>query len=89
MEDMFQQQNEKSSRLVRVLYELLQGKRELVRVYSRTLQQELCFVNTERVNPDLVPGDCPVYSTRELAHILSLSDEEFQRFHYLKTRLVG
>ncbi len=89
MEDMFRQHGRKSSGLVRVLYDLLQGKRELVRVYSRALGQELCFINAERVNPDLVPGNCPVYTTRELAYILSLSGEEFQRFHYLKTRLVG
>ncbi len=79
----------KSSRLVMALYELLQGKRELLRVYSKALQQEICFVNTERANADLLPANCPVYTTRELAYILSLSEEEFQRFHDLKTRLVG
>jgi hypothetical protein len=72
------------------LYELLQGKRNMLRVYSELLQDELCFVNAESLPPeDLARLDCPVYTTRELAHILSLSDEEFRRFHYLKTRLVG
>jgi hypothetical protein len=79
---------EESSALLLALYELLQGKRELLRVYSRALQQELCFVNTERAHADL-PANCPVYTTRELAYILSLSEEDFRRFHQRKTRMVG
>ena len=62
----------------------------MIRVYSETLQNELCFVNDEHIPPEeLARLDCPVYTTRELAYILSLSDQEFRRFHYLKTRLVG
>ncbi len=71
------------------LYELLQGERDTVKVYSKALESELCFVNPHRMNPDQVTVDCPVYTTRELAHIISLSGEDFRRFHYLKTRLVG
>ncbi len=71
------------------LYELLQGERDRVRVYSKALQSDICFVNPARHNPDTLPMDCPVYTTRELAFVLSLTAEEFRRFHYLKTRLVG
>ena len=71
------------------LYELLQGEREMVRLYSKALESELCFVNPERQKPDQLSMDCPVYTTRELAYVLSLSQEDFRRFHYLKTRLVG
>ncbi len=71
------------------LYELLEGERDTVRVYSRALQSELCFVNPALRDPDQIQTDCPVYTTRELAFVLSLSEEEFRRFHYLKTKLVG
>ena len=71
------------------LYELLQGERDMVRVYSKALHSELCFVNPERKNPDQLTADCPVYTTRELAYVISLSEDDFRRFHYLKTRLVG
>ncbi len=71
------------------LYELLQGERDMVRVYSKALQSELCFVNPDLVDPTQLNIDCPVYATRELAYVLSLSAEDFRRFHYLKTRLVG
>ena len=85
------QKNKTTSRpdLLLALYELVQGDREMVRVYSKALQNDICFVNPERVNPETLAFDCPVYTTRELAYIISLSEEEFQRFHYLKTRLVG
>ena len=71
------------------LYELLQGERDMVQVYSKALQSNVCFVNPELKNPDQLTPDCPVYTTRELAYIISLSAEDFRRFHYLKTRLVG
>jgi hypothetical protein len=85
------QKNKSASQpdLLLALYELVQGEREMVRVYSKALQSDICFVNPERVNPETLTLDCPVYTTRELAYIISLSPEEFQRFHYLKTRLVG
>jgi len=75
--------------LLLLLYELLQGQREMVRVYSRALQSEICLVNTPQTRPELLTLDCPVYTTRELAQIISLSAEEFQRFHDRKTRMVG
>jgi hypothetical protein len=75
--------------LLVLLYELLQGQREMVRVYSGALQSEICLVNTQQTKPELLALDCPVYTTRELAQIISLSEEEFQRFHHLKTRMVG
>ncbi|GAB4341000.1 MAG: hypothetical protein Kow0037_27260 [Calditrichia bacterium] len=71
------------------IYELLQGERDMVRVYSHTLQCHLSFVNPERQNPELLQNGDPVYTTRELAYVLSLSREDLIRFHYLKTRLVG
>jgi len=75
--------------LVVKLYELLQGQRDMVRVYSKAFQSDLCFINPERLHSDLIPTDCPVYTTRELAHIISLPEGEFQYFHSLKTRMVG
>jgi len=90
MVDIAQNTPEKSPELLVKLYELLQGERNIIRTYSHVLQSELCFVNAEKTSPEeLARLDCPVYTTRELAYILSLSDEEFRRFHYLKTRLVG
>ena len=71
------------------LYELLQGERDMVRAYSKALQNELCFVNPKRKDPAQPAIDCPVYTTRELAYVISLSEEDFRRFHYLKMRLVG
>ncbi len=75
--------------LVLKLYELLEGERDSVRLFSKALNCDLLFVNPERVNPDLLTHDCPVYTTRELAYVLSLTPEEFRRFHYLKMKLVG
>lgn len=83
------QSEEKQPDLLVILYELLQGQREMVRVYSKVLQSEICLVNTPLSTPELLTLDCPVYTTRELAQIISLSPEEFQRFHHLKTRMVG
>ena len=90
MVNTFQQKEKQSPDLLVRLYELLQGEKKMIRAYSKALQSELCFVNAEQVPPEeLARLDCPVYTTRELAYIISLSDEEFRRFHYLKTRLVG
>jgi hypothetical protein len=75
--------------LTLALYELLQGKREFVRIYSNTLQSDLCFVNTNKLDSATLTIDCPIYTTKELAYIITLSKEDFLRFHYLKTRLVG
>ncbi len=71
------------------LYELLQGERDMVQVYSRALEGEVCFVNPALRDPEQVQLACPVYSTRELAYVISLSEQDFRRYHYLKTRLVG
>lgn len=71
------------------LSQLLQGERDMVMVHSKALQSDICFVNPALRDPATVQADCPVYTTRELAFILSLSPEEFRRFHYLKTKLVG
>ena len=69
------------------LYELLQGEREVVKVYSKVLNSDLYFVNPElqeRVEDEL---ECPTYTTRELSFVLSMTAEELQQYHYLKTRL--
>jgi hypothetical protein len=70
------------------IYELLQGDREMIKIYSKSLGSEICFVNAETTPAmrELPPG-CPVYTTEELAFVLTLSEEEFKRFHYLKNRL--
>lgn len=70
------------------LYELLQGERDMVRVHSKALDSEICFVNPEIHNPENLPPDCPAYTTRELAFVLSLSPAELQRYHYLKMKLI-
>jgi len=70
------------------LSELLQGERDMVMIYSKALQSDICFVNTALCDPETLQIDCPIYTTRELAFVLSLSDEEFRRFHYLKTKLI-
>ncbi len=69
------------------LYELLQGERESVRVYSKALDSELYFVNSEDVAHQQKSLNCPVYTTRELAFVLSLSPSELKRYHYLKQKL--
>jgi hypothetical protein len=70
------------------IYELIQGEREMVRIYSKSLESDICLVNAEMTTPLQLPTDCPIYTTEELAFVLSLSEEEFKRFHYIKTRLV-
>jgi hypothetical protein len=71
------------------LSELLQGEREMIRVHSEAFDSDICFVNPALCDPSTLQTDCPVYTTRELAHILSLSPEEFQRFNDLKTSSVS
>lgn len=70
------------------LYELLQGERDMVRIHSKTLGSDICFVNPERHASESLPPDCPAYTTRELAFVLSLSPAELQRYHYLKMKLI-
>ncbi|GEM_PF-5100214 len=66
---------------------LVQGERESVRVYSKALDSELYFVNSEDVAHQQKSLNCPVYTTRELAFVLSLSPSELKRYHYLKQKL--
>lgn len=70
------------------LYELLQGEREMVRVYSKALNGEICFVNSDDPLRGDLPAGLPVYSARELSFVLSLSAAELRRYHYLKMKLV-
>lgn len=63
------------------LSELLQGEREMIRVRSDAFDSDICFVNPALRDPSTLQMDCPVYTTGELAHILSLSPEEFRKFH--------
>ncbi|RMF57939.1 MAG: hypothetical protein D6748_10070 [Calditrichaeota bacterium] len=72
--------------LIVKLYELIQGKRNSVRVYSGELGGEVCFINPEVGTPTEVEKDCPIYTTRELAFVLSLNKDELRRYHYLKQR---
>ena len=70
------------------LYELLQGEREMVWVYSNALNGEICFVNSDEPGRSDVPAGLPVYTARELSFVLSLSAAELRRYHYLKMKLV-
>jgi len=70
------------------LSELLQGERDMIKVYSRAFNSDICFINPAVCDPSTLPTDCPVYTTRELAHVLSLSPEEFRRFHGVKKQRV-
>lgn len=70
------------------IFELIQGEREILRIYSKSLESEICLINPELTSPLHLAMDCPVYTTEELAFILPLNEDEFKRFHYLKTRLV-
>jgi hypothetical protein len=70
------------------LYELIQGERDMVRVHSNALDSEICFVNPALYDPAALQMDCPVYTTRELAQVLSLSPEEFRRFQSAKKQRI-
>lgn len=68
------------------LCELLQGELDMIRVHSDAFDSDICFVNPALCDPSTLQTDCPVYTTRELAHILSLSQEEFRQFHGVKKK---
>ncbi len=70
------------------LFELLQGEREKIYIYSKKLGCKICLVNPALINPKTIKSNYPVYTTKELAFILSFDADELRRFHYLKTRLV-
>jgi len=69
------------------LYELVQGEREMVKFYSKSLDSELCFVNPALQDVEKLPADVTIYTTRELSFVLSMNPEELQRYHYLKMKL--
>ena len=75
-----------NSDLVFKLSELLQGERGTLKVHSDTFDSDICFINPAVCDPSTLQMDCPVYTTRELAHVLSLSQEEFRRFHDVKEK---
>ncbi len=70
------------------LYEFLQGERGELKIFSRVLGEELYFVNPVKIPESNWPMDKAVYTTREIALILSLSPSELKRYHYLKSKLV-
>ncbi len=70
------------------IYELLEGERDMLKVHSKALNSEICFVNPDFKKSKMLPTDCPTYTTRELAFVLSMSPTELQRYHYLKMKLV-
>jgi len=70
------------------LYELLQGERDVVSVYSKALECTVHFVNPGVADMEAIADLSPVYTTRELAFVLSLSEEELRRYHYLKLKLI-
>ena len=70
------------------LYELLQGQRDMVKVFSKALDSDIYFVNPASKNVDSKTLDGPMYSTREISFVLSLSPAELRRYHYLKMKLV-
>ena len=61
------------------LYELIQGEREMVRVYSKALDSALCFVNSDAGALVDAPHDQPLYTAREISFVLSMSAEELRR----------
>ena len=70
------------------LYELLQGQRNKVIVFSKVLNEKLMFINPAFYPEAELDTENTVYTTRELAFVLSLNTEEFRRYHYLKRHLV-
>ena len=67
------------------LYELLRGERSAMKVFSKVLNEEIEFVSAAGEEAD---ASRPVYTTRELSFILSMSPDELRKYHYFKTRLV-
>lgn len=74
--------------VMRQLHDLLQGDRGMVEIYSKSLENTICFINPDIIDPESLGDDRPLYTTREISFVLSLSPEEFRRYHYLKTNLV-
>lgn len=74
--------------LVLRIYELLQGERDMVKIYSKQLRCEIYLVNPALKDPQELRVPVPVYTTHELAFVLALSGEELKRFHYLKKKLL-
>jgi hypothetical protein len=70
------------------LYEFLQGERGELKIFSKVLGEELYFVNPVKIPESNWPTEKAVYTTREIAFVLSLSPAELQRYHYLKSKLV-
>lgn len=71
------------------LYELIQGERGIVKIYSEFLECEIYLINPGVTNLPPLPDDCPIYTTEELAFLVNLSEDDLRRYHYLKTRLIG
>jgi hypothetical protein len=78
-----------NSNLLFKLSELLQGEREMLKIHSDTFDSDICFVNPAVCDPSTLQMDCPVYTTKELAQVLSLSPEEFRQSHGLKVKSVA
>lgn len=78
-----------NSDLIFKLSELLQGERGMLKVHSDTLDSDICFVNPAVCNPSILQMECPIYTTKELAQVLSLSPEEFRQSHVLKEKSVA
>lgn len=74
--------------LVLRIYELLQGERDMIKIYSKQLRCEIYLVNPALKDPQALRVPVPVYTTSELAFVLSLSKDELKRFHYLKKKLL-
>ena len=70
--------------LILKLSELLQGERSMLKVHSNAFDSDICFVNPAVCDPATLQMECPVYTTKELAQVMSLSPAEFQKFHSLK-----
>ncbi len=66
------------------LYELLQGERDMIKVHSNTFDSDICFVNPALCDPSTLQTDCLIYTTRELAQVLSLTPEGLRYFNRQK-----
>lgn len=70
------------------LNELLQGEREVLKIYSKFLHSEVYLVNAALRAPETLQFNRPVYTTKELALLVAMSAEELRRYHYLKQKLI-
>ncbi len=68
------------------LFQVLEGQRSSLIFYSHTLECDICLVNTALADVEQQNMTCPVYTTDELAYILTLSQMDLKRYHYLKSR---